>query len=63
MLDLEGSFGFKKLRQSDEDTHISRIPLVPIYKYKNSFYKELDVDKNTMQVIRLYNKVKQEVGS
>jgi len=62
MLDLEGSFGYKSLRQSDIETHISKIPLVPIFRYKNSFYKQLDIDKNTMNVIKLYNKVKQEVG-
>ena len=62
MHDLEGQFGYKSLRQSEEDTHVSKIPLVPIFRYKNTFYKQLEIDKNTMNVIRLYNKVKQEVG-
>ena len=44
----------------DEGTHHKvKIPVSSIYRFKQAFYKHLDVDEVTMATIRLYNYVKQ----
>ena len=36
-----------------------KIPISNIYRFKQAFYKNLDVDKETLDAIRIYNLTKQ----